>query len=86
MKARCGAITLKGGECRNGLGCDKHRDHCQQRIRDRARSQIFTAPPHQGALFPRLTWAEVQTLIQQGYDEEARLSVSVADSVCGCQG
>lgn len=84
MKARCGAITLKGGECRNGLGCDKHRDHCQAKIRDRARSQIFVAPPHQGALFPRLTWAEVQALIQQGYDEEAALTS--AGSPCGCQG
>lgn len=83
-KQTCGAPTLKGGLCGNGLGCHHHKAHCQRVIRARAMARITAPEPVQDELFPRLTLAEIRKIVRENIRigrEEIRPA-----SICGCEG
>lgn len=84
MKPLCGALTKKGGSCGNGLGCDKHPDWCQAKIRARAMARVIPSNPVQEELFPRLTLDEVRSIVKKNI-LIGRAEIRPIDP-CGCQG
>lgn len=77
---KCGAPTISGTPCRNGLGCRAHAEHCVGKIRNRAHiaSQVEPVQPE----LPMLTWEEAKARINAGY----HLQKALNSVDCGCQG